>query len=1241
MGADEDGERQASSSTQPTPEAHDDEVVLKKLHILPLKEADKKIKGRQRMDFLAETLRQLRNTKAVVCSGDLVKAKEAEFVVIKCDPPQGCLGMETDFFVDGAPVICFQKIQFSAWGPSTLSSEELFNQYVRPYFKGEYSPYGTAGVKRVRLLYTGQVVQVGEVSLQVEATEPQGLGMVSTDTEIFANWDQTPEFEKVHILPFLDTLPSAYQYELFGDYLKPFLVANPHKKYQHGDLFTYQGVQFKVVACEPDAVARIGKSTTIFCQGHLTPTLRNLLPPHLMNQVAQLPQGLQMLLLSSERTTRELEEMLSQRRGLFPQTIEEIHSFNWPPSDVAPAQQTCMVCLEDFQLATPCRRLPCGHVFHQSCIDEWLRRCTDCPICKANVDRAIRNYCPGLPCLEALSMNAKVHVDRALNVIGSGLQHKVFFRDFLELIRPLFTRSDFDAQPRYIADTGCGDGSLLGQIYEFVKTQTPRGRVLQDFPLTMIGIDLSASARSAAADTLRARGVPHLLVEGDIGDPGGLCQELQQWTIDPRQVLHVRSFLDHDRPYHPPDRPVPAGSPRDRFVAHHFHQAAYLDRAGDLIKPVDLYQSLVEHFERWADASGQHGLCILEAMLLDVPNTVKYFDENVSFHFDIEAAFSRQYLVPPVAYCMALAEAGLFSCTSDANSLCYPESGEYCRIISQHVKRSPFRVRLADDADLDALAQLQQAAKVSSALEASPETLASRLKRAPLGTFVAERGGKLLGAAYTTRLQGHVSRSNAEAEPSQPSAEHGEVLQLVALHALPEAQGVGSLLRDLLLQLAQVDPNVHSVVGLTRFDGWAASSLSQEDYIRRHVAGELSDKVLAFHTQAGAEILGLVANARPSDVANQGAAVLIRYEPGRRHRKVASTRRQEATIDEVEAFIHEQLGKMNILDKDVVGKCFAELGLDSLELAGLRRDIEHRFGLRADATAMTAREMAKSCTSCTRGGPTRATERQDVRAVVESCLLDFVGAESQSASLVEMGLDSLDLATQCDPSPKKFGKAKLSVRDHPPLLLEQHPVKHGFKYLFVPFRITRLGIYMGLGRPLVALKAMDRKLELNRFMGSWYVLAHIPVRLVKEHLAHNAVETYSWDESSQRIGVHYRFNENALDGRINDSYQRGWLWNKETSAEWRVSPKLPLFGYFFSHLGLKLPYIIVDCAEDYSQAIVGYPNRAYLWILSRKPTVSDADYQKLIQKSKDLGYDEAKIRKVPQVPDAETFQVPS
>ena len=62
-----------------------------------------------------------------------------------------------------------------------------------------------------------------------------------------------------------DTLPRAYEYELFGDYLRPYLVAKPYRKYQANDVlcflypslslsviefqandfFTYQGVQFK------------------------------------------------------------------------------------------------------------------------------------------------------------------------------------------------------------------------------------------------------------------------------------------------------------------------------------------------------------------------------------------------------------------------------------------------------------------------------------------------------------------------------------------------------------------------------------------------------------------------------------------------------------------------------------------------------------------------------------------------------------------------------------------------------------------------------------------------------------------------------------------------------------------------------------------------------------------------------------------------------------------------------------
>mmetsp|Transcript_28838 Transcript_28838/g.87242 ORF Transcript_28838/g.87242 Transcript_28838/m.87242 type:complete len:121 (+) Transcript_28838:925-1287(+) len=119
--------------------------------------------------------------------------------------------------------------------------------------------------------------------------------------------------------------------------------------------------------------------------------MRNLLPPDLLRQVSQLPAGFQMMLLNTERTARELEDFLASRRGLFEETLAQIERLTWPPSDVgASSQSTCMICLNDFEIGDNCRRLPCRHVFHGDCVDEWLRRCTDCPICKANVDRAVR-----------------------------------------------------------------------------------------------------------------------------------------------------------------------------------------------------------------------------------------------------------------------------------------------------------------------------------------------------------------------------------------------------------------------------------------------------------------------------------------------------------------------------------------------------------------------------------------------------------------------------------------------------------------------------------------------------------------------------------------------------------------------------------------------------------------------------------------------------------------------------------
>lgn len=51
----------------------------------------------------------------------------------------------------------------------------------------------------------------------------------------------------------------------------------------------------------------------------------------------------------------------------------------------------CSICLGEVELGQQCRMLPdpCGHLFHQECIDEWLKQSVFCPLCKRSVRAAL------------------------------------------------------------------------------------------------------------------------------------------------------------------------------------------------------------------------------------------------------------------------------------------------------------------------------------------------------------------------------------------------------------------------------------------------------------------------------------------------------------------------------------------------------------------------------------------------------------------------------------------------------------------------------------------------------------------------------------------------------------------------------------------------------------------------------------------------------------------------------------
>jgi len=559
--------------------------------------------------------------------------------------------------------------------------------------------------------------------------------------------------------------------------------------------------------------------------------------------------------------------------------------------------------------------------------------------------------------------DGEIHVDRTLNVVGSGAQHTSLFKDLLKHVHQVFAHERFDEQPQFVIDTGCGDGHLLQCIYEHVKNHTPRGKVLETYPLTMVGVDFNEKSRIATACNLDQHQVPNRVISGDIGKPSALLAQLKRKKVNPKKALHVRSFLDHDRPYIAAKNPIAADSALAAFVRSQLADFVHLDKEGMAIEPLELFASLVEHMARWGDAlEDSFGLCMLEVMQLDVPSTKDFMNDCVSFHFDIVQSLSRQYMVSAVSFAMSCAMAGLFP--TDCRSVqTYPETGGYCRMLNQHLQRKNFRIRLAEPSDFDALEALERKAWAKE-LQATSEVLRQRLETCPTGNLVVEVDGKIASVLYTQRI-GTLPAVDSQKfmKISESHDPRGHILQLIAISTDPDAAlGLGSELRAFALLLAKLDPSLHSVIGVTRCSDFDGDDMAK--YVAAHEIGAQTDKTLAFHTGYGAQILRLVHEFRPEDVKNRGTGVLIQYDikswmpllPDALYTAgttsvegTASTEREEkkSALQTLRDVLTEM---QHPLEDDKLETGFFMLGLDSLELVRVRNRLSDWAGRQLPAT---------------------------------------------------------------------------------------------------------------------------------------------------------------------------------------------------------------------------------------------------------------------------------------------------
>uniref|UniRef100_UPI00398F6BC4 RING finger protein 11a isoform X1 n=1 Tax=Pristiophorus japonicus TaxID=55135 RepID=UPI00398F6BC4 len=85
--------------------------------------------------------------------------------------------------------------------------------------------------------------------------------------------------------------------------------------------------------------------------------------------------------------TEEEQIRIAQRLGL----IQHLPKGSFDCGKEGPNKKIkeCVICMMDFAYGDPIRFLPCMHIYHMECIDEWLMRSFTCPSCMEPVDAAL------------------------------------------------------------------------------------------------------------------------------------------------------------------------------------------------------------------------------------------------------------------------------------------------------------------------------------------------------------------------------------------------------------------------------------------------------------------------------------------------------------------------------------------------------------------------------------------------------------------------------------------------------------------------------------------------------------------------------------------------------------------------------------------------------------------------------------------------------------------------------------
>ena len=239
------------------------------------------------------------------------------------------------------------------------------------------------------------------------------------------------------------------------------------------------------------------------------------------------------------------------------------------------------------------------------------------------------------------SNGKELHVNRKMNVWGSGGAHKLYFKKIDEIIIEIFNYP-IEKQPKGISDMGCGDGTMLIHLYKLIKEKTQRGAMLDKHPLYVVGADFNKEALDVTHRNLNYENINHILIQADIGNPDDFnAQLMNEHDIKLNDLLNVRSFLDHNRIFEMPDE--------TKFdlenISTNSTAAFCINNSNKILNPIIFKISLIEHFLKWKPHISKFGLILLELHTINPFLCSQNIGKTLATAYDATHGYSNQYII--------------------------------------------------------------------------------------------------------------------------------------------------------------------------------------------------------------------------------------------------------------------------------------------------------------------------------------------------------------------------------------------------------------------------------------------------------------------------------------------------------------------------------------------------------------------------------------------------------------------